>query len=33
MLNPEMKGRNFYEFYRQQAEQLRAERQARDEAP
>jgi predicted phage terminase large subunit-like protein len=32
MLNPEMKGWNIYELYRRQAEQLLAERQARDEA-
>jgi hypothetical protein len=29
MLNPEMKGRAIFELYRQQAEQLLAERKAR----
>jgi terminase large subunit-like protein len=32
MLNPEMKGWGIYEFYRQKAEQLLAEREARGEA-
>jgi hypothetical protein len=32
MLNPQMKGWGIYEFYRQKAEQLRAERKAQDEA-
>jgi hypothetical protein len=32
MLNPQMKGWGIHEFYRQKAEQLRAERKAQDEA-